>query len=209
MTCRLLLVESPAKQKRIAALLGAGWRVEATRGHVRDLPQDRLGIEVDNDFRPLYEVLPRQANTVKRLLKAIREAEAVYVATDLDREGEAIAWHMLQLANLPPDKPVYRVAFTAITESAVKAAIAAPRPLDVSLVEAQQTRRIIDRLVGYLASPLACQALERPLHLPAERRGQERPGHRSGAGRGTGGRSGAGQPLADDGQGVAGETEGG
>jgi DNA topoisomerase-1 len=160
MTCRLLLVESPVKQKRIAAILGEGWRVEATRGHVRDLPQDSLGIEVDNDFRPLYEVLPRQANTVKRLLKAIREAEAVYVATDLDREGEAIAWHILQLAELPPDKPVYRVAFTAITESAVKAAIASPRPLDVSLVEAQQARRIVDRLVGYLVSPLACRALE-------------------------------------------------
>src|SRR5690606_21626991 len=89
-----------------------------------------------------------------------REAESVFVATDLDREGEAIAWHVLQLADLPPDKPVYRVAFTAITESAVQAAIAAPRPLDVSLVEAQQTRRIIDRLVGYLVSPLACRALD-------------------------------------------------
>jgi DNA topoisomerase-1 len=160
MTCRLLLVESPAKQKRIAAILGAGWRVEATRGHVRDLPQDSLGIEVNDDFRPQYEILPRQANTVKRLLKAIHEAEAVYVGCDADREGEAIAWHVLQLADLPPDKPVYRIAFTAITESAVKAAIAAPRPLDVSLVEAQQARRIVDRLVGYLVSPLACRALE-------------------------------------------------
>ncbi|HPV05886.1 MAG TPA: type I DNA topoisomerase [Aggregatilineales bacterium] len=160
MTCRLLLVESPAKQKRIAAILGAGWRVEATRGHVRDLPQDRLGIDVEDDFRPQYEVLPRRANTVKWLLKATREAEAVYVGCDADREGEAIAWHVLQLADLPPDKPVYRVAFTAITESAVKAAIAAPRPLDVSLVEAQQTRRIVDRLVGYLVSPLACKALD-------------------------------------------------
>jgi DNA topoisomerase-1 len=160
MMYRLLLVESPAKQKRIAAILGQGWRVEATRGHVRDLPQDSLGIEVNDDFRPQYEVLPRQANTVKRLLKAIREAESVFVATDLDREGEAIAWHVLQMADLPPDKPVYRIAFTAITESAVKAAIAAPRPLDVSLVEAQQARRIVDRLVGYLVSPLACRALE-------------------------------------------------
>ena len=93
MTYRLLLVESPAKQKRIAAILGQGWRVEATRGHVRDLPQDKLGVEVDQDFRPQYEVLPRQVNTVKRLLKAIREAESVFVATDLDREGEAIAAH--------------------------------------------------------------------------------------------------------------------
>ncbi|HML20999.1 MAG TPA: type I DNA topoisomerase [Aggregatilinea sp.] len=160
MVNKLLIVESTAKSARIAKMLGSGWRVEATRGHVRDLPQDKLGIEVNQDFRPLYEVQPRQANTVRRLLKAIREAESVYVATDLDREGEAIAWHVLQLADLPPDKPVYRVAFTAIIESAVKAAIASPRPLDLNLIEAQQTRRIVDRLVGYLVSPLACQALD-------------------------------------------------
>src|SRR5512138_342520 len=127
MTYRLLLTESPSKVKRIKAFVGEGWRVEATRGHVRDLPQDKLGIDVNDSFRPLYEVMPRQANTVRRLLKTMREAEAVYVATDPDREGEVIAWHILQLAALPPDKPVYRVTFTAITESAVKAAIAAPR----------------------------------------------------------------------------------
>jgi DNA topoisomerase-1 len=156
----LLIVESVAKTHKISGFLGEGWRVEATRGHVRDLPKDKLGVEVDDDFRPLYEVLPRQVNTVRRLLKAIRDANAVYVACDPDREGEAIAWHVLQLADLPPDKPVYRVTFTAITESAVKAAIDQPRPLDVNLVEAQQTRRIVDRLVGYLVSPLACQALD-------------------------------------------------
>ncbi|HMN11902.1 MAG TPA: type I DNA topoisomerase [Bellilinea sp.] len=160
MTGKLMILESAAKAKKIAAFLGDGWRVEATRGHVRDLPQDRLGVDVKADFRPLYDVLPRQVNTVRRLLKAIREAEAVYIATDPDREGEAIAWHVLQLAGLPPDKPVYRVTFTAITEDAVKAALASPRPLDVNLVEAQQTRRIVDRLVGYLVSPVACQALD-------------------------------------------------
>jgi DNA topoisomerase-1 len=157
---KLVIVESPSKAKKIRGYLSEGWRVEATRGHVRDLPEDRLGIEVNEDFRPVYEILPRQANTVRRLLKTIRDAQAVYVATDPDREGEAIAWHVLQLANLPPDRPVYRVTFTAITESAVKAAVASPRPLDVNLVEAQQTRRIVDRLVGYLVSPLACQALD-------------------------------------------------
>jgi DNA topoisomerase-1 len=160
MNYRLLLTESPSKVKTLKAIAGEGWRVEATRGHVRDLPQDKLGVEVNEDFRPLYEVLPRQANTVRRLIKAMRNAEAVYVACDPDREGEAIAWHILQLAELPPDKPVYRVTFTAITESAVKAALAAPRPLDVNLVEAQQARRIVDRLVGYLVSPLACEALD-------------------------------------------------
>ena len=157
---KLILVESPRKVQAISGYLGEGWRVEATRGHVRDLPQNALGVEVGADFRPQYDVLPRQANTVRRLLKAIRDAEAVYVATDPDREGEAIAWHVLQLADLPPDKPVYRVTFTAITENAVKAAVASPRPLDVNLVEAQQTRRIVDRLVGYLVSPVVCQALD-------------------------------------------------
>jgi DNA topoisomerase-1 len=160
MANKLLIVESAAKSARIAQMLGSGWRVEATRGHVRDLPQDKLGIQVGADFHPQYEVLPKQANIVRRLLKTIREAEAIYVATDMDREGEAIAWHILQLADLPPDKPVYRVAFTAITDSAVKAAIASPRPLDINLIEAQQTRRLVDRLVGYLVSPLVCEALE-------------------------------------------------
>jgi DNA topoisomerase-1 len=160
MTEKIVIVESPAKAKKIGGYLGNGWRVEATRGHVRDLPEDKLGVEVDDDFRPVYEVPPRQANTVRRLLKAIRDSEAVYVACDPDREGEAIAWHVLQVADLPPDKPVHRVTFTTITESAVKAAIEQPRPLDVNLVEAQQTRRIVDRLVGYLVSPVACQALD-------------------------------------------------
>jgi DNA topoisomerase I len=160
MTGKLMILESAAKAKTISQILGQGWRVEATRGHVRDLPQDRLGIEVEADFRPQYEVLPRQANIVRRLLKAIKAANAVYVASDPDREGEAIAWHVLQLADIPPDKPVYRVTFTAITEDAVKAAVTSPRPLDVNLVEAQQTRRIVDRLVGYLVSPVVCQALD-------------------------------------------------
>jgi DNA topoisomerase-1 len=157
---KLFIVESVAKTSRIRQILGPGWRVEATRGHVRDLPQDRLGVEVNDDFRPLYEVVPRQANTVRKLIRLMHSAEAVYVACDPDREGEAIAWHVLQLAELPPDKPVYRITFTSITESAVKAALAAPRPLDVNLVEAQQARRIVDRLVGYLVSPLACEALD-------------------------------------------------
>lgn len=160
MADKLMIVESVSKTKKLSHILGSGWRVEATRGHVRDLPNDTLGVDVDADFSPQYEVLPRQTNIVKRLLKAIPNAEAIYVATDPDREGEAIAWHVLQLAGLPPDKPVYRVTFTAITESAVKAAVESPRSLDLNLVEAQQARRIVDRLVGYLVSPVACQALD-------------------------------------------------
>jgi DNA topoisomerase-1 len=157
---KLVIVESPAKSKKIAGFLGQGWRVEACLGHVRDLPEAELGVEVAADFRPTYEVLPGKGNVVKKLLKAIKDAEAVYVATDPDREGEAIAWHLLKLANVPKDKPVYRALFHAITQDAVREAIAHPRALDVNLVEAQQARRIVDRLVGYLASPLAAKALD-------------------------------------------------
>lgn len=157
---KLVIVESPAKSKKIAGFLGNGWRVEACLGHVRDLPESELGVDVNTDFRPAYEVLPGKGNVVKKLLKAIKDAEAVYVATDPDREGEAIAWHLLKLANVPKDKPVYRALFHAITQDAVREAVAHPRALDVNLVEAQQARRIIDRLVGYLASPLAVKALD-------------------------------------------------
>ncbi|MCA0453871.1 MAG: type I DNA topoisomerase [Chloroflexi bacterium] len=157
---KLVIVESPAKSKKIAGFLGAGWRVEACLGHVRDLPEAELGVDVAADFRPTYEILPGKGNVVKKLLKAIREAEAVYVATDPDREGEAIAWHLLKLASVPKDKPVYRALFHAITQDAVREAVAHPRALDIQLVEAQQARRIVDRLVGYLASPLAAKALD-------------------------------------------------
>ncbi len=157
---KLVIVESPAKSKKIAGFLGPGWRVEACLGHIRDLPETELGVEVAADFRPTYEVLPGKGNVVKKLLKAIKDAEAIYVATDPDREGEAIAWHLLKLANIPKDKPVYRALFHAITQDAVREAVAHPRALDVNLVEAQQARRIVDRLVGYLASPLAAKALD-------------------------------------------------
>jgi DNA topoisomerase-1 len=157
---KLVIVESPAKSKKIAGFLGQGWRVEACLGHVRNLPETELGVEVAADFRPTYEVLPGKGNVVRRLLKAIKDAEAIYVATDPDREGEAIAWHLLKLANVPKDKPVYRALFHAITQDAVREAVAHPRALDVNLVEAQQARRIVDRLVGYLASPLAAKALD-------------------------------------------------
>lgn len=156
---KLVIVESPAKAKQIAGYLGEGWRVEACRGHVTDLPDVALGVEVDADFRPTYTILPGKGNLVKRLLKAIREAEAIYVATDPDREGEAIAWHLLKLAKIGKTQPVYRAAFHAITQAAVRDAIAHPRPLDLNLIEAQTARRIVDRLVGYLASPLAAKAL--------------------------------------------------
>jgi len=120
---KLVIVESPAKARQIASYLGDGWQVEACRGHVNDLPDDALGVDVDANFRPTYRVLPGKGNLVKRLLKAIREAEAIYVATDPDREGEAIAWHLLKLARIGKSQPVYRAAFHAITKTAVRDAI--------------------------------------------------------------------------------------
>lgn len=157
---KLMIVESPAKSKKIAGYLGQGWQVVACLGHICDLPEAELGVEVAANFRPTYEILPGKSNLVKKLLKAIKEAEAVYVATDPDREGEAIAWHILKLASIPKEKPVYRVMFHAITQETVMEAVAHPRALDMNLVEAQQARRIVDRLVGYLASPLAAKALD-------------------------------------------------
>ena len=145
---KLMIVESPAKAKKMADFLGAGWRVEACRGHVRDLPEANLGIDVDHDFRPTYAVLPGKGLLVNRLKKALTDAKAVYVATDPDREGEAIAWHLLALLRVPRQLPVYRVVFHAITKEAIQEAVASPRPLDLNLVDAQQTRRIVDRLVG-------------------------------------------------------------
>jgi len=156
----LVIVESPAKAKKIAHFLGEGWRVEACLGHVRDLPETELGVAVERGFEPLYEVLPGKGSLVRRLLKAMKDADAVYLATDPDREGEAIAWHLLDLARLPKSKPIYRAGFSAITAEAVRQALANPRLLDVNLVEAQHARRIVDRLVGYLASPLAAKALD-------------------------------------------------
>src|SRR5215813_7612906 len=111
---RLLIVESPAKVKKIKSFLGDGWRVEASLGHVRDLPQNDLGIAMTNGFQPIYEVLKGKEGEVRKLLGAMHDADAISLATDPDREGESISWHILELARLPKKKPVLRVTFTAI-----------------------------------------------------------------------------------------------
>lgn len=157
---KLVIVESPAKAKKIAEFLDDSWRVEACRGHVCDLPETELGVEVAQDFRPQYGVLPGKGNLVRRLVRAMRRVDEIYLATDPDREGEAIAWHLLQLAGDLGDKPVHRARFTAITRDAVRSALAYPAPLNADLVAAQNARRVVDRLVGYLISPLASQALD-------------------------------------------------
>jgi DNA topoisomerase-1 len=163
MADKLVIVESPAKAKTIQKYLGRGFRVEASMGHVRDLPKSDLGVDVERDFRPIYQVSPGKEKVVASLKKSIKQAEAVYLATDPDREGEAIAWHITQAAGIPRGMPVYRVEFSEITRSAVQQAIAHPRQIDGNLVDAQQARRVLDRLVGYKLSPLLWDKVKRGL----------------------------------------------
>jgi DNA topoisomerase-1 len=169
MSKRLVVVESPAKAKTIRGILGPGYRVVASMGHVRDLPRKALGIDVEGGFRPRYVIAPQKRKTVKKLQDAARETSAVYLATDLDREGEAIAWHVLHLLKLPRSVPVHRVTFHEITPAAVQAAFRRAGELNEALVEAQQTRRILDRLVGYQISPLLWRRVKGGKRLSAGR----------------------------------------
>ncbi|MBN1890164.1 MAG: type I DNA topoisomerase [Thermoflexales bacterium] len=149
----LVIVESPAKAKTIGRILGGGYVVRASMGHVRDLPAKQLGVELERDFRPTYHLVRIKSKTIGALRDALEGAGELYLATDPDREGEAIAWHLLQVLK-PGSRPVRRVAFHELTEAAIQAAFAHPRGLDMDLVNAQQARRILDRLVGYQVSPL-------------------------------------------------------
>src|SRR6266540_3232647 len=163
MADKLVIVESPAKAKTIQKYLGRGFRVEASMGHVRDLPKNDLGVDIDHDFEPVYEVAKGKEKIVAALRKSIRQADAVYLATDPDREGEAIAWHITQATGIPRNTPIYRVEFSEITRNAVQQAIAHPRQIDRNLVDAQQARRVLDRLVGYKLSPLLWEKVRRGL----------------------------------------------
>ena len=158
----LVVVESPAKARTIQKYLGSGYQVLASMGHVRDLPQRELGVDIDQDFAPKYVVTRGRGGILKKLRAAGRTAQAVYLATDLDREGEAIAWHVLEALGLDPDR-TYRVVFNEITAGAIRAAFAAPGKLDMNKVNAQQARRILDRLVGYKLSPLLWRKIRRGL----------------------------------------------
>jgi DNA topoisomerase-1 len=154
----LVVVESPTKAKSIGKYLGRGYDVKATIGHVRDLPTRKLGVDVDNGFRPEYVTIKGKTQTLADLKKAARRASAVYLATDPDREGEAIAWHVAD--QLETKAPLHRVLFHEITKDAVKQAMAKPGVIDERLVNAQQARRILDRLVGYKASPILWQSIK-------------------------------------------------
>ncbi len=153
MSKKLVIVESPAKARTVGRFLGDAYAVRASIGHIRDLPQNRLGVDVQNDFAPRYVIPAKKKPVVKELKEIAKGAEAVYLATDPDREGEAISWHLMAALNLK-NKTVQRVEFHEITKEAIAEAFANPRSINTQLVDAQQARRILDRLVGYTLSPL-------------------------------------------------------
>ncbi len=158
----LIIVESPSKAKTLKNYLGKGYEVIASKGHVRDLPAARLSVDIQHDFAPKYAVVKGKEKLVKELQEAVKKSDKVYLATDPDREGEAISWHLATLLGLDLSAP-NRVTFNEITKSGVKNGMAAPRKVDLDLVNAQQARRILDRLVGYKLSPFVSQKIRRGL----------------------------------------------
>ena len=162
MADKLIIVESPAKANTIKKFLGGSTKVVASMGHVRDLPKSKLGINVENDFEPEYINIRGKGDLIKSLKKDARTAKKVYLATDPDREGEAIAWHLAKILEEDKNK-ITRVTFNEITKGAVKKAIESPRDIDVNLVDAQQARRVLDRIVGYKISPVLWKKVKRGL----------------------------------------------
>ena len=158
----LVIVESPSKAKTIGKYLGSDYEVVASMGHVRDLPKSKLGVDVEHGFQPDYQPIKGKEETITALKKAAKKSGKVYLATDPDREGEAISWHLKELLNIPDEK-TYRVTFNEITKKVVNESIAAPRAIDQNLVDAQQARRILDRIVGYELSPLLWKKIRRGL----------------------------------------------
>ena len=158
----LVIVESPAKAKTIGKYLGKDFEVKACMGHLRDLPKSTIGVDVEKDFEPVYKPIKGKEDIISDLKKSAKAADTVYLATDPDREGEAISWHLKQLLNLPDEK-TKRVTFNEITKKVVQESIQEPRDIDQNLVDAQQARRILDRLVGYELSPLLWKKIRRGL----------------------------------------------
>ena len=165
MAKNLVIVESPAKVKTIRKFLGTNYDVDASNGHVRDLPKSTLGIDVEHGYEPKYITIRGKGDILSKLRKEVKKAENIYLATDPDREGEAISWHLMKALKLDEleDKKVYRVSFNEITKTAVKNSLKSPRKLDMDLVDAQQARRMLDRMVGYSISPLLWAKVKRGL----------------------------------------------
>src|ERR1044071_8320008 len=153
MAKNLVIVESPAKAKTIEKFLGKDYTVKSSFGHIRDIPKKGMNIDIENGFTPTYEISPDKKKTIAELRKLTKEASDVWLASDEDREGEAIAWHLAQALKLDLKK-TKRIVFHEITKSAIEAAIQKPRTVDINLVDAQQARRVLDRLVGYELSPV-------------------------------------------------------
>ena len=162
MADKLIIVESPAKANTIKKFLGGSTKVVASMGHIRDLPKSKLGINIENDFEPEYINIRGKGDLIKSLKKDAKQAKKIYLATDPDREGEAIAWHLDYILQDEHDK-IVRVTFNEITKGAVQQAIKEPRNIDVNLVDAQQARRVLDRIVGYQISPLLWKKVKRGL----------------------------------------------
>ncbi|MGN1144688.1 MAG: toprim domain-containing protein, partial [Anaerovoracaceae bacterium] len=158
----LVIVESPSKAKTIGKYLGSSYKVVASVGHVRDLPKSKLGIDIENDFEPQYIAIRGKGDLIKELKKEAKQAGKIYLATDPDREGEAISWHLAFLLGIDPQTPC-RIVFHEITKDAIRNAVKHPRPIDLKLVDAQQARRVLDRLVGYQISPLLWRKIRRGL----------------------------------------------
>ncbi len=165
MAKHLVIVESPAKVKTIKKFLGSSYEVDASGGHVRDLPKSQMGFDVENDYEPKYITIRGKGEVLAKLRKEVKKADIIYLATDPDREGEAISWHLMKALKLDEvqEKKVYRISFNEITKNAVKSSLKAPRNIDMDLVDAQQTRRILDRMVGYSISPLLWAKVKRGL----------------------------------------------
>lgn len=158
----LVIVESPAKSKTISKILGDDYIVKSSFGHIRDLPESKIGVDIEKNFKPTYVAMPKSKKVISDLKKAVEKVGHIYLATDLDREGEAIAWHLKELLKLSDNK-TDRITFHEITESAIKEAVKNPRKIDMSLVDSQQARRILDRLVGYKLSPILWKKIKKGL----------------------------------------------
>lgn len=158
----LVVIEGIGKLETVQKYLGAGYKVFATRGHIRDLPPNRLAVDVKNDFEPTYAIIADKKEVVESLKKAAKSAEKVLLATDPDREGEAISWHVANILEIPENSPV-RIEFNEISKNAIQSALKSPRPIDKNLVDAQQARRVLDRLVGYMVSPILSKKIQSKL----------------------------------------------
>ncbi len=158
----LVILESPSKAKTVKKYLGAGYEVMASTGHIIDLPKSKFAVDVEHDFQPQYVNMKDKSEIIKELKKRAKESDVIYLATDPDREGEAIAWHLSHLLNID-DKAKVRVTFNEITKTGVQYGMSHPRTIDMDIVNAQQTRRILDRIVGYKLSPFLWKKVRRGL----------------------------------------------